>query len=329
MSKVKKLIPGIMFVFFITFFSILIEHIPLMAQFNISSLIIAMVLGIVAGNFLKLPSILSYGIQSSYKKSLQIAIILLGFKLSLAQVTEIGFKSLLLIFILTTTTILFSLWMGRKLGLNFSLSMLIAVGSSICGASAIAAVSPVIKTKDRDLMFGVATITIFGTLSMFLFPIFYKLLHLNDLFYAVWVGSSIHEVAQVVAAGFAAGEETGKLATLVKLARVLLIIPIVILLGLIQTKKNNEQSTGKVVIPWFVFGFLGAVMVNSMNIVPKPLVEQILFIDHLLLTFAMAGMGLVTIFEQLRNVGLKPFYLGFFTTLFISIASFLLTSLIF
>ena len=226
----RKAIPGLLLSSMLAYLCVFIPKISLLSQFHINSLIIAIVLGMVIKNIFPLPSYFEPGIRFAFKQVLRLAIVLLGFKLSLGDIGQIGGKGIFLVTVVTGGTLIFTGWLGKKIGLERSLAFLIGAGSSICGASAIAAVAPVIEARDQDIAFAVATVTIFGTLAMFLYPVLYHLLHLPDVFYAVWAGSSIHEVAQVVAAGFAIGDQVGEYATVVKLTRVLLVIPTIFIL---------------------------------------------------------------------------------------------------
>lgn len=331
MDKVKKYLPGLTFTAILAGAAMIFEHSSPFANLHLSSLIIAILLGILANNIINIPPVFTEGIRFSFKKVLRLAIILLGFKISFAQIGLVGVKGIFIVLIVTAATIFFTLWLGRKFKLDKDLTLLIAAGSSICGASAVAAIAPVINAKEKDITFAVATITIFGTVAMFLYPLIFHLFHLSGLFYATWAGSSIHEVAQVVAAGFAAGETAGQFATLVKLTRVLLIIPVTIVVGMVQTKEQQQaqgqDTTSKVSIPWFVLGFLAVVIINSLHIVPVAVSKQLVTLDSFLLTVAMAGMGLETSLKMIKNVGMKPLYLGLFTSVFISILGFFVTAL--
>ncbi|MGI6679346.1 MAG: YeiH family protein [Dehalobacterium sp.] len=221
----QKIFPGLLFSSLIAILCILIPKLSVLSQLHINSLIIAIVVGMIIKNFFQIPVSFEPGIHYAFKNILRLAVVLLGFKLSIGDIGQIGGKGLLLVAMVTGGTLFFAGWLGEKMGIDRSLTLLIGAGSSICGASAIAAVAPVIEAKDHDVTFSVATVTIFGTVAMFLYPVIYHVLQLPDIFYAVWAGSSIHEVAQVVAAGFAAGEQVGEYATVVKLSRVLLVIP--------------------------------------------------------------------------------------------------------
>ncbi len=333
MEKIKRIIPGLLFTAIIAFVSIMIQNIDFVQKLHFSSLIIAILFGIVIKNLLPVPDILHEGIHFSLKKVLRLAIILLGFRLSFMEMTQIGGKGLLLVSIVTTATILFAVWLGKRFGLDKELSILIGAGTGICGASAIAAVAPVVDAEEKDTTFAIATVTIFGTIAMFLYPILYKLFHIPSIIYAVWAGTSIHEVAQVVAAGFAAGDEAGQFATVVKLSRVLLVIPAAIILGYSMMKhsksKGNEWSTKKITIPWFVFGFGAVVVINSLHVVPQQITNQLITLDGFLLTLAMAGMGLETSIEKMKQVGMKPFYVGLSTSVFISVIGFIMAEVLF
>lgn len=326
----KKVMSGLLFTSALAYISLVIPNIGFLNQLHINSLIIAIILGMIVKNCFNLPSFFEPGINYAFKTILRFAIILLGFKLSLGDVGQIGLKGVFLVILVTGTTLLFATWIGRKMGIDRSLVVLIGAGSSICGASAIAAVAPVIDAKDQDITFAVATVTIFGTLAMFLYPIFYHFFHLPDLLYAVWAGSSIHEVSQVVAAGFAAGEQAGEYATMIKLTRVLLVIPTVLFLGFTTPQKDGgSKFFRKGTFPWFVFGFCGVVLVNSFAWIPAETVASLISIDNFLLTIAMTALGLGSDFNKIKAAGLKPLYAGLCITLFISIISFAVSGLLY
>lgn len=331
MKQGKKILPGMIFTTILAWVSMQIQQINLVKDFHLSSLIIAIVLGILINNFIKMPSLLNNGISFSSKKILRLAVVLLGFKLSFSEVSQIGIKGFILVTIVTTTTIIFAVCLGKKLGLDRNLALLIGAGSSICGASAIAAVAPVIKAEEKDITFAIATITIFGTIAMFAYPLFYRFFQIPDLLYSVWAGCSIHEVAQVVAAGFAAGDQAGQFATLVKLTRVLLVIPVALVLGLLQIRKEkkNSWSIDQLTVPWFVLAFLAVVIINSINIVPGNIVNAFTWLDGFLLTVAMTALGLETNIVKMRQVGIRPFYVGLITSIFISGLGYMISNMLF
>lgn len=326
----QKIIPGLLFSSLLAFLSILVPKMSIFSQLHVNSLIIAIVIGMIIKNFLHVPASFEPGIQYAFKRVLRFAVILLGFKLSIGDIGQIGGRGLLLVALVTGGTLLFAGWLGKRMDIDRGLTLLIGAGSSICGASAIAAVAPVIEAKDQDITFSVATVTIFGTLAMFLYPVIYNVLQLPDIFYAVWAGSSIHEVAQVVAAGFAAGDQVGEYATVVKLSRVLLVIPTIFILGFQDMKRKSDGSFfHKGTFPWFVFGFCGVVLINSFSLIPQETVASLISFDNFLLTIAMVGLGLGSDFSKLKDTGLKPIFAGLFISIFISVFSFVLTGILY
>ncbi len=333
MERIKKLFPGMVFTALLAFISIFIQNINFIKKLHFSSLIIAIILGLLLKNIFKIPVLFDEGIRFSLKRILRLGVILLGFRLSFAEISLIGWKGLILVLIVTPATILFATWLGKKFGLDKNLSLLIGSGTGICGASAIAAVAPIINGDEKDSTFAIATVTIFGTIAMFLYPILFRVFHLPNLVYAVWTGSSIHEVAQVVATGFAAGDQAGQFATLIKLTRVLMVIPISIIIGIITFRKSEKGVASKKMemssVPWFVFGFLAIFIINSLHVVPTSTTQGFITLDSFLLTWAMAGMGLETSLEKMKQVGMKAFYVGLITWLFIGSLGFVMAELLF
>ncbi len=324
--NIKKYLSGIALVVFLTALAVFMQQIPLLKNLSISAVIIAILLGMLVKNTIGTSEEMSFGIKFCSKKVLRLAIILLGFKLSFMEVSKLGLKAASVIIFVSTITLLFTKYLGKKLNISRNLALLIAAGTSICGASAIAAVSSVAPSdNDEDIPFAVGVVTIFGTIFMMLYPLCFNVFHLNTLIYSLWAGSSIHEVAQVVAAGFAASNQAGISATIVKLTRVLLIIPVTIILGIRETKKGSNSGEKfmlrDVVIPWFVLMFLGIVIVNSMGIVSPKLSKILIEIDNYLMAAAMVALGLETSISGMKKVGLKPIYLGAMSSLFISIFS--------
>lgn len=263
------------------------------------------------------------GIKFCAKKVLRFSIILLGFKLSFTEVLKLGWDGVLIIGVIVFLTFFFTKWVGRKLNLSKNLSTLIASGCSVCGAAAIIAVSALKeKENEEDVTFAIGVVTIFGTLFMFLYPVLYKFFALSLSDYSFWAGASIHEVAQVVAAGFAVSNDAGITATLVKLTRVLCLIPLTLGLSLIYTRRNSTKFDIKdVQIPHFVLYFIGAIIINSVFTIPQSVSDFINQACVYLMTGAMAGLGLETSFANMKKAGLKPVYLGIISSIFISVLS--------
>jgi uncharacterized integral membrane protein (TIGR00698 family) len=194
----------------------------------VSPLIIAIVLGLLFNNIVGTPAAFKPGVAFSMRRILRSAILLLGLQLSVAQVGEVGGVSLGIIAATLAGSFLFTVWLGRVLGIDHKLAELIAAGTSICGASAVVAANTVTRASDEDVAYSVACVTVFGSASMLLYPALATLLQLTPHAYGLWAGASIHEVAQVVAAAFQHGTDAGNFGTIAKLSRVMLLAPVVL-----------------------------------------------------------------------------------------------------
>jgi uncharacterized integral membrane protein (TIGR00698 family) len=287
----------------------------------LSPLIIAVILGIIIRNTIGVPSIYRAGLSFSLKKLLRVSIVLLGLQLTLTQVWAIGPETLAIIVITTITTFVFTNWLGKVLGVNRKLTKLIAAGTSICGASAIVATNSVIEGSDEDVAYAVTVISLFGSLSILLYPILSRLLELSPETFGLWSGISIQEVAQVIATAFQKGQSSGELGTVSKLARILFLIPTLLTLSVLQV---SEQTQGKPLnfkklpIPWFVFIFMILVGLNSLSIFPELVKDWLIQNNKFLITIALAAMGLEVNLLKMRQTGLKPLYLGGAAWLFIA-----------
>lgn len=323
LEKFKTLVFGLILVIFLTISAISLQNVSFIKILHLSPIILAILLGILVKNTIGIKPEMDKGIKFCAKKILRFAIILLGFKLSIPQVAELGIEGIVIIGIIVTLTMLFTYWAGQKLCLSKNLSLLIASGCSICGAAAIIAVSALSEQDDgEDVSFAIGVITIFGTIFMLLYPIFYKLFSIDISTYSFWAGSSIHEVAQVVAAGFAVSNDAGIMATLVKLTRVLYLIPITLVLSYVLNKKESYKFNIKdIQIPWFVICFALVIIINSTFSIPTNIINILNQSCVYLMTAAMVGLGLETNFSQMKKVGLKPLYLGIIASIFVSITS--------
>ena len=320
---IYSIIPGLLLTGGLAIFAESLKKLPSLSLF--SSLIVAILLGIIVKNTIGVPQIFRPGITFSLKRILRLAIILLGLRLSLPQILAVGPIGLVIVVATLVSTFIFTCWLGRRIGVNPKLTKLIAAGTSICGASAIVATNGVVESKDKDAAYAVAIVTIFGTISMLVYPLLSGLLQITPEQFGIWCGVSIHETAQVIAAAFQGGENSGELATVAKLSRVIFLAPVVLTLGILSPPAKDSSKEGKsrkLPIPWFVFGFIALMLLNSANIFPDSLKKSVTEFNHLLLTISMAGMGLKTSIIDIKQSGLKPLYLGAISWLFISIFSF-------
>ncbi|VFU10096.1 YeiH family protein [Methylocella tundrae] len=321
--------PGLILAAAIAGLAFALRQLPGLSAF--SPMILAIVIGIGYRNMIGTPARLKAGIAFSLRRILRFGIILLGLQLTATQVIAVGASGVSVIALTLVATFLFTKWAGQILGVDRKLAELIAAGTSICGASAVIATNTVTGAHDEDVAYAVACVTVFGSIAMVVYPMLPALLHLDPHAYGLWAGSSIHEIAQVVAAAYQDGEQAGEFGTIAKLSRVMMLAPLVITLGLVATRRARRDGHGhiqaKAPMPWFVLGFIALVGVNSIISVPGEAKAPIVIATTFLLSMALAAMGLETDIAKLRAKGIRPFVLGFAAFLFVAFFSLMLVKM--
>jgi len=317
-GRLAGLAPGLFLTAAIAGLAYALRRVPGVDTF--SPMILAILLGILFHNLVGTPAVAKAGVVFSLRRILRLAIILLGLQLTAGQVIAVGGAGIAIIVATLMATFTLTKAMGRVLGVERKLAELIAAGTSVCGASAVIATNTVTRGSDEDVAYAVAGVTVFGTLSMFLYPTLGTLLQLDMHHYGLWAGSSIHEIAQVVAAAFQHGKEAGDFGTIAKLSRVMLLAPLVITLGIVAARRGGEgaKAGGKAPMPWFVLGFIALIGLNSLDIVPAGATHAVTPVTTFLLTMALAAMGLETDIRKLKAKGVRPLALGALSWLFIS-----------
>jgi uncharacterized integral membrane protein (TIGR00698 family) len=313
---------------------------------GLSPLVIGIVMGIFYANTLhnKLPSAWETGITFSGKKILRFAIVLYGFRITFQQIMDVGMEGFLVSVIMLSSTFLLGTWLGTKVfGMEKDTSMLTASGASVCGAAAVLATEPVLKAEGHKTAIAVSMVVLFGTISMFLYPVLYTaiiepaqgFLHMTPSQFGIYVGGTIHEVAQVVAVPFSipnAPIEMANNAVIVKMTRVIMIAPMLIVLGLYLSysakKEGGDASAVKLVIPWFAVYFIGVAAFNSFHLIPENIVNVINEIDTFLLTMAMTALGMGTRFAKFKGLGLAPVYTALGMFIWLVIGGFIITKLV-
>ncbi len=279
----------------------------------VSALVGGVVLGAVLVNLVTLPAPVQPGITFSAKKLLRIGIVLLGFRLSLSDLGDLGPRGLVVVAMVVAATFFGTQWLGRRLGLSDDLSLLVATGYSICGASAVAAMDGVIEADEEETAYAVALVTLCGSLSIGVLPLLGHLLGLEGATFGTWVGAAVHDVAQVVATASTDGAEALAAATVVKLTRVVLLAPMVALVALRRRRQgldSHEDGTRPPLVPLFVAGFLAAIVVRSTDVLSADTLASIKDAEKLLLTLALVGLGMGVQFDRLRRLGGRPLVLG-------------------
>lgn len=313
-GRLKALVPGVMAAVAVGAVSYLVGlRTPAM-----SPLIWAILIGATLANVTKIPAVLAPGITFSAKNLLRLAVGLLGIRLGLSQILEVGPKGIAVVVVAVAATFGFTRWLSSRFGLSKTLGTVLAAGTSICGAAAVVAVAGVIDSKEEETAVGVGAITALGTLVMLSYPLIGQALGMSSDAFGLWAGASIHEVAQVVAAGFSFGDGSAvETATVVKLGRVLTLAPIAVMLSVAFRGKNAGAGQAKVSpVPWFIGLFLVMVAVRSFGVLPEGAVSALVTADTMLLAVAMAGLGLDLRWSKIRAAGVKPLYVAAIATVF-------------
>lgn len=301
---------------------------PVVAGLGLSPLVIGLLVGLLAGNTLRRSWVSEYdpGIVFCAKRLLRFAIVLYGFRITFQEIAAVGFEAILIAVTVVVVVLGTGYLVGtRLLKLDRTTALLTAAGSAICGAAAVVAVESVVRSLPQKTTAALATVVLFGTLGMLLYPVIYSagLLPLDEHGYGVYIGAVVHEVAQVVVAGNAGGAAAGDTAVVVKMTRVLLLVPVLLgILVLLRMRKGADSAEAAIPVPWFALGFLAMVGVNSGGWIPADAVENLVLFDTFLLTMAMTALGLETRIEHLRGMSRGIFVLAGFLFALLSVAGY-------
>jgi uncharacterized integral membrane protein (TIGR00698 family) len=293
----------------------------------ISEVLVAVLLGIIVANSGLLPRSTAAGLRFTVQRVLRLGIILLGARLSLGDVAQIGAGALALVVVMMTIAFAAAMIAGRLMRLPPRLAILIGVGTAVCGNSAIVATAPVINAEEREVSFAVATITLFGTLAVFAYPLIGHLLGLASAHFGLWVGVAVNDTSQVVAAGSAYDVIARDVATVVKLVRNTLMAPLILLIAWWWGRAHAAPSDATVragalrAFPLFVLGFLAMALLRTTGVIDRGLAAPIDEVARACILVALAGVGLSTRLAELRSIGPRPFYVGFGTALAMAVLS--------
>ena len=328
----STLVPGLALTGAIAFGSIELGKLGWLQANGISALTLAIVIGMVVGNtvYPRISAASSFGVAFSKQNLLRLGIILYGLRLTFQDIGHVGVAGVAIDAVVLSSTFALSWFLGtRVFGLDRTTAMLIGAGSSICGAAAVMAAEPVVRGKAEQVTVAVSTVVVFGTLAIFLYPVLYHLnarvglISMSPSAYGIYAGSTIHEVAQVVAAGNAIGVEAANTAVIAKMVRVMMLAPFLVVLSAYLSKSKSMSSDsgherdggaecrpGKIVVPWFALGFVAVAGLNSLAVLPASVVAGLTNVDTVMLAMAMAALGLTTHVSAIRNAGIKPLALA-------------------
>lgn len=288
----------------------------------LSALTVAVVLGVLVGNTPLLPRSAQPGLEWATKRMLRVGVVLLGLRLAVDQVLGLGGGVLLAIALTVAVTFLGTRWLGKLLGVSRGLTMLVATGFSICGASAIAAMEGVVRRKDSDVATAIALVTLYGSLAIVAVPFVGPLLGLAGESLGAWAGVSVHEVAQVVAAASPAGAAAVAMAAVVKLSRVVLLAPLVACVSVRERRDRATSGRRPPLVPLFVLGFLAMIGVRSTGVLPEAALDVASTVTSLLLAGALFGLGCGVRVRSLLRTGPRALLLGLGATLLIGVTGY-------
>lgn len=297
------------------------SKIEYLQNMGLGLLTISMLIGMLFGNLMpqKMHLTLDSGMSFCKQRLLRIAVAFYGFRLSIQQIQALGVQAFVIDVILIATTMGLAIWMGIKLlKMERETVILIGAGHAICGAAAILATSGIVKAKNNQVAIAISCIVLFGTIGMFLYPWLYQYIPhgmMTDRAYGIFTGATLHEVAQVVAAGQAMTPQAAEAAIITKLIRVLLLAPFLLILCFWLTRHRTDgQSAGTIKPPVFVFGFIVCMLLNSWMTIPQDIHQMIVWLDDLALATAMVALGVSVRIIDLKKAGIKPILLTFVLT---------------
>lgn len=313
MNTMKKIIPGLFLSFIISALATLFEQ--LLPIHIIGRAILALFIGMSLHPLVYKQTYFHKGLTFTSKKVLKFAIILMGSSLSMSVILNVGKLSLNVMVFTLLTCFSGGYFIGKLFGIDWRMSSLISAGTGICGGSAIAALSPVIKARDADVSYAMSTTFLFDMLMILLFPLLGQWLGLSDIAYGLWTGTAVNDTSSVVAAGYAFSEQAGNFATTVKLTRTLAIIPTILVFSLIQHRMAPAEQRPKFkltsIFPWFILGFVVMAFFNTIGIIPTALQAFLTATSKFLMVMALGAIGLKTSLKDVKQSGVKPFMLGF------------------
>lgn len=335
LNPLPRLLPGLALSGVLAVAGIALGRIGWLQDQGFSALTLAIVLGMLVGNtvYPRWAAASGAGVAFSKGNLLRLGIVLYGLRLTVQDIGQVGVAGVVIDLLVLSSTFLLACWVGtRWLGMDRKTVMLIGTGSSICGAAAVLGAEPVVRAHPEQVTVAVATVVVFGTLAMFLYPVLFDLNRHWQFIpgdanaFGVYTGSTLHEVAQVVAAARSVGPEAADGAVIAKMVRVMMLAPFLILLSAWLARDEarrarrsapaatlhapESSAKTRLAVPWFAFGFVAVVLFNSLSLLPAGASAVITEIDTFLLAMAMAALGVSTHFTSIRKAGVKPLLLA-------------------
>jgi len=281
-------------------------------KLQLSPLTLAIVGGMAAGNALprNLLERLHPGLRFCQQTLLRLGIVLYGVRLTVQDLSNLGPRALVLDLTVIGSVLLIGYWLGTRLfGLDSDTALLVSAGSGICGAAAVLATERVIESESHKVSVAVATVVVFGTIAMFLYPVLYPLTGFTEREFGIYTGATVHEVAQALAAGRAVSQAASDTAVITKMLRVLLLAPVLVIISRLR-RNGGAGISQKIKFPWFVVWFGAVIVVQSLVRLPPAARTHIIDLDTVLLSSAMFALGMATRWHQLKQAGTRPLLLA-------------------
>ncbi|WP_010282926.1 YeiH family protein [Bacillus timonensis] len=328
-QSIRNKLPGVALVFIIGILAnSLGKDFPL-----IGGAVIAIIIGILARNFLSIPAVFTEGITYTLKTLLKTAIVLLGLGLSYASIFQLGFQAILLVVAAVLAGILLTFVLAKLFGLNGNIPILVSLGTAICGATAIVTSSPIVRAKEEETAYAINTIFAFNVLAVLFYPLLGQLFSMPDHIFGLWAGVAIHDTSSVVAAGYSYSSAAGDTSVVIKLIRTLMLIPVTLILSIFISMKSKGSTTNKVklskVFPTFILFFAGAVAVNTIFSLPTSLTSVTDGVAKFLILMVMASVGLGTDFKKIKSVGLRPLFVGLLSSVIMGILTLIIINFLY
>ncbi len=324
----RRLLPGLILSAAVAVGGLALGRAEWLQSHGLSGLTLAIVLGMVVGNTLlsRAGASAGPGVQFARQSLLRLGVVLYGLRLTLHDIAAVGLTGVLVDALVMGSTFALAWLAGtRLLGLERRTAMLIGAGSSICGAAAVLATEPIVRARAEQVTIAVSTVVLYGTIATLLYPVLHdfnaqwQVIPGGATGFGIYAGSTIHEVAQVVAAGRSIGADVAGTAVIAKMVRVMLLAPFLVALAAFlrrersahaQASTRQGASNDRLAVPWFAFAFIGVVLLNSLQALPAQLVSSAIDLDTLLLAMAMGALGMGTRLDAIRSAGFKPLLLG-------------------
>lgn len=316
---VRRLAPGLALSAAVAAGGMALGNVGWLAQRGFTALTLAIVLGMAAGNtvYPRVAASCGPGVDVARQYLLRTGVVLYGLRLTVQDIAHVGWTGVAIDLAVLASTFALATLLGTKwFGLDRKTAMLIGAGSAICGAAAVMATEPVVKARAEQVTVAVATVVVFGTLAIFLYPVLFQL---NTRFgivpggaarFGIYIGSTVHEVAQVVAAANSVGGTAAGTAVIAKMVRVMMLAPFLVMLSTWLRGRASGGERERVAVPWFAFGFVGVVLFNSLHWLPARWSGPAAQLDTVLLATAMAALGLSTRIGAIRKAGAGPLLLA-------------------